>query len=319
MRPVASVDVVAAREVCKAVGTRIVEVHPLDRFTAEYRRSLRSNLCCDEGEWMFGLIDHIVGRYRTIWDGAAGDTLSAPRLQPPANLELFRVGRLEELAERMLGRDAGPMVGAMPPEFRSAAPRDAARALVAAEFAKLSGAPNPLAMFNLYNRGRREIGIMSTAMFAGVPYAYLPFLDHELFDFLAGLPHEIRHRGDFHDVAIARSYPVWADLPYAPRGRTCSAAASYVSFGMRGLRFAASVDPSWFLRLPRVVAQWGRFGLRASARRTQRWLSPGRMLHVMLLEILRDDPARLLRDLEREPGVAEQGSPLGAAPAGFDR
>ena len=48
-----------------------------------------------------------------------------------------------------------------------------------------------------------------------VSTVYTPYLDHEVFDLLSSLPPVIFEDHAFHDDAIARAYPEFADLPYA--------------------------------------------------------------------------------------------------------
>ncbi len=309
--PRGNVDVAPAAELCARLGLNHVVVSPPRRFEAETRRTWRTSYCCDEHEWMLGMADRMAGRsndpaasgFSTSWDGIAGDTLSAPRLQKPEHLRLLQQGKFEALADELLGRDATPLMSVLPERFRCADARAVLPVRLARHLEAVSGGPNPLAMSNIYSRSRREIAMMSTAMLAGVPTVYCPFLDHELFDYLAGLPEEIRYDPGFHDDVIARAYPEIADVPYAPKNVTVRSAAHFARFGAEVMLHLLSRNPSWLQLLPRTVWQWATHGLSRDRRARERWLSPSRLLYFAQLAALLDDCDHELAMLAREPGI----------------
>jgi len=47
-----------------------------------------------------------------------------------------------------------------------------------------------------------------------VATVHCPYLDHQLFDFLMGLPLDWTQSGRLHDATIKASYPMYADIPY---------------------------------------------------------------------------------------------------------
>lgn len=309
--PKADVDVAPAAALCARLGLNHVVVAPPGRFEAETRRTWRTSYCCDEHEWMLGMADRMSGHanssgggFSTSWDGIAGDTLSAPRLQKPEHLRLLQQGKFEALADELLGRDATPLMSVLPERFRCAEARAVSRVRLARHLEAVSGGPNPLAMSNIYSRSRREIAMMSAAMLAGVPTAYCPFLDHELFDYLAGIPEEIRYDPKFHDDVIARAYPEVADIPYAPKNVTVSSAAHFARFGTEVMLHVFSRNPSWLPLVPRLVARWGTHGLSRTRRARERWLSPSRLLYFAQLAALLDECDHELEMLAREPGIA---------------
>lgn len=149
----------------------------------------------DEGPW---------------WDGIGGDVLSAGLFLGEWNLKLFQENRLDELAERLTGKDPVPY-------FRDQAlfPRIDALAEVRAELAKHRGAPNPVGSFYFWNRTRVCI--------AAVPYGLLatrrqktlaPYLDRDLWKFLASLPAALLVDHQFHRDTVKRAYPEFAGIPF---------------------------------------------------------------------------------------------------------
>jgi len=303
MPPKVSVDIEPARRLCSALGIRLEIAPPPPRHRSEIRRTLLTSFCADEHEWMMTLADAMNGRFDTSYDGISGDTLSAPRLQSPEWVQLHAEGRFDELADRILGRDVARLMRCLPEEYRCASPRDTARADVAAALRRLEGAVNPIGMFNVYNRARREIALMSGSILGGVRNAYCPFLDHDLFDFLAGLPNHIRYMDGFHDQVIARLRPDLVHIPYAPKGRSMRAIGHFTAHGLSVLGDLVSQRPRWLRHMPTMLGQWGTFGVSRRRRATSRWLSPSRLLYFLQLDALRADPAAALAQLAREPAA----------------
>ena len=62
-----------------------------------------------------------------------------------------------------------------------------------------------------WNRIRRKIALTSYAVNAGVPKLYSPFLDYDLYDFLAALPEDPR---GIQLKTMKRAYPKYAHLPF---------------------------------------------------------------------------------------------------------
>jgi asparagine synthase (glutamine-hydrolysing) len=105
-------------------------------------------------------------------------------------------------------------------------------------------APDPIKSFNFWNRIRRELALVPYGMMKHVPTVYTPYLDHELYDFLMGMPATVMcpqlAAGDksFHTEAIHRAFPQHRDLPFenkqAPK---LDAGPHNVRYAMEASRF----------------------------------------------------------------------------------
>src|SRR5690606_13487146 len=83
------------------------------------------------------------------------------------------------------------------------------------ELARHTQAPNPIAAFYFWNRTRREIALIPYGLLANVPRVHCPFVDRDLYNFLAGLPWRSVADNNLHTEAIHRAYPEYADIPFA--------------------------------------------------------------------------------------------------------
>jgi len=72
--------------------------------------------------------------------------------------------------------------------------------------------------FFFWNRTRREIALASYRILNGGTEVLSPYLDHDLFDFLASLPASLMLDRQFHSETIRRAYPEYADIPFEDRG-----------------------------------------------------------------------------------------------------
>ncbi|MFW6084154.1 MAG: asparagine synthase-related protein [Gemmatimonadota bacterium] len=171
--------------------------------------------------WSMPLVDHLSDYRGVLFDGFGGDVLSMARYLDPENLRLHRSGRLEELAERLLrAEDRVPTLiprggGRDEPGGPARSDRDRAVARLARELALHADAPNPIRSFRFWNYSRRLIALSPLGLLHD-HRVRLPYVDHRLFDLLAGLRAEVilPGGGHFHTEAIRRAFPAWADIPF---------------------------------------------------------------------------------------------------------
>lgn len=204
-----STDGEVAREVANAVG--IPHLIELPNRTPEgVRYTVRAtDLMSQQHAW---IADVARGRNQlSWWDGIAGDVLSAGHFIDDSNLRLFETGALDELAERLVR--TGPV-----PYYRDQTLFPRARALEAVrqELSLHVGAANPVGSFYFWNRTRVNIGSSAFGLLrpAG-QHTFAPYLDRDLWRFLASIP--VRHVADhmLHDDVIRTTYPQFAHIGYA--------------------------------------------------------------------------------------------------------
>jgi len=147
------------------------------------------------------------------WDGIAVDVLSAGLFLDQENLALFQNNRLDELAESLVSKGRVPYFR----DHKLFVPEDAIKE-VYAELLKHREAPNPIGSFYFWNRTRVNIASSAFGLLRPAGQETIaPYLDRELWAFLASLPAHMVLDHRFHTDAIKRAYPEFADIPYAKK------------------------------------------------------------------------------------------------------
>jgi len=193
------------------------------RCDAEVRKNWITHLCADEHAWYVEVATQLGRTAQTMYDGLGG-ALSVPnRYHSFEALDLIGRGVTRAVADRVI-RDYGVQTESFLRRLlRSRAyaelSRDRAVARLARELDTHRGAPDPIKSFNFWNRIRRELALWPFAVLRDVPYVYAPYLDHDLFDFLMGLPPTVmsptlRDGKTFHTDAINRAFPQYAGVPF---------------------------------------------------------------------------------------------------------
>jgi len=222
--PRATPDAEVASELSALLGIphHVVE-QPASHLETLLRHQHITGWCTLTPSWfMIAVADFLATRAEVIFDGIGGDVLCAGLFLDAARVQLFRDGRLAQLADSLLTHFNG---GAGFPENtieKAFGPRELrrfSRALalerVATELARHADAANPMTSFAFFNRTRRDIALLPFAILSPVGMVQCPFLDDEFYDFMASLPAEMLLDHTFHADAIARAYPRAGQIPYA--------------------------------------------------------------------------------------------------------
>jgi asparagine synthase (glutamine-hydrolysing) len=184
------------------------------RFKAEYRKNVLTNFCSDEHAWYMVAADYLVRRALPVYDGIGGDVLSAGLFLTPHRLGLFESGSCRTIAEELLAADEELFARLLPRAVMGKMGRELAIAHLESELTHHLRQPNPVGSFFFWNRTRREIALVPYGLLSALPTVFSPYLDHDLYGFLAGLPAHLLADHAFHTDTIARAYPKYADLPY---------------------------------------------------------------------------------------------------------
>jgi len=214
-------DVEVAGNLAAALGVpHFVSSQPRNQLRQERRKDLETHFCAIEHAWIPAMADFIRGRWDTVYEGVAGDTLSTGIFATPERQRLFDAGRFEELADKFLWPE-GYLPTMLSPERYRRSSRAAASERVARELARHSDEPNPIGSFCFWNRTRRVTSLAPFAILNAGTRVYTPYLDTDVFTFLASLPaHMLQNEREyhrFHSDTISRAYPEFAHMPYAAK------------------------------------------------------------------------------------------------------
>ena len=296
----------AAAVLCERLGIehRVVG-QPDSRLDAELRKNRDTSFGALEHAWAVRLFGEIAGSASIVYDGLAGDALSASAYLKKDLMDLFERGDLEALADRIVANWSWrTSEQALARVLTEPAARRFSRALavqrVARELAVHADATIPLKSFNFWNRTRRATALspFAIAPAAGL-VALTPYLDYEVFDFLASLPAEMLLDRTFHTETIHRHYPAFRDVPFA--GETGSPLKDDPWHQRRFLAAAAMYlagnGGGGLVRRGRTAARLMAMAASGGAnlhKRAANWIAP---LHVVYLTQL----GALCRDAGRAP------------------
>jgi hypothetical protein len=213
-RPRPDEDLRVASLVAAEVGLRhdVLE-QPRSRVETERRKNTLTGFCTDEFVETLALTDYLADRDVLVYDGIGGDVWSAGLSFDAERLALLERGHLREIAEWLLGFRGARLERTLRTSFLQQLPLDLAIDRVEAELKRHLAAANPPESFLFWNRVRREIALSPYSLLAGRT-VYSPFLDHDLFDFLAALPMSLMLPEGIHTDAIVAAYPQYAALPF---------------------------------------------------------------------------------------------------------
>ena len=220
-------EVKAARAICEAVGVRHdVLGYVRSRQSDIVRAVALTELCADEHAQMMPLHDYYLDHHAAAYDGIAGDVLSGDVMdrggEPDAiAIKLARAGKFAEIVQSMIDGHGRVISATDDPrgaaDLYSPGQDEEALAYVAQAMEKHADAPNPVQVFFLMNRTRREIGFVARGILGTAGATFCPYLDEDLAEFCFSLPWEVSNMQGgktFHDDVTDRAYPAFADVPF---------------------------------------------------------------------------------------------------------
>jgi asparagine synthase (glutamine-hydrolysing) len=243
--PRSNIDVDIARALSDRVGVRHhVIPQRRDRTAAEREKNRRTHFCGEEGVQWLALADRLPTTSTETYDGIAGDVLSQSMHLSAGLLERFESGNAGSVTSFMLStaticlpeRGVRALVS---PAVYGVMSEERARARIERAVHRHVNAPNPVGSFFLWNRTRREVALTPYGLLRDL-VVYAPYLDRDLFDFLAGLPGAMLLDRTLHTDAIARAFPEYADVPYEKTARTEGHRSTQRRFALGLLRTLAA-------------------------------------------------------------------------------
>jgi asparagine synthase (glutamine-hydrolysing) len=258
--PKSNEDAAIAAQVAAAIGVpHVILEPPADIIQAEREKNRLTHLCASEHTWILPLADYAQRNgINLLLDGIGGDVLSAGLFLTPRRLELFKEGRLRDLAEHLLGGE-GYLPKMLPPSLYRRWSRDRAIRRLQAELALYSNAPNPVGQFFFWNRTRRQIALSSWGILARAAKVLAPYLDPDIYDFLASLPGSMFLDHEFHTEVVRESYPEYGHIRFETKmydRRSSRRSVARLAASAAGLSLSPSTPMTYVRRaflLPRIA------------------------------------------------------------------
>lgn len=213
----ASEDIKAAAALCEKLNIPHAPILPdRPRFELEREKNDLTGFSVAEHAWYVPISRRIREEYDISYDGIAGDVLSAGHFLDAELFELFRTEDCEKIADTMLGGE-GYLPKLLTNKEYKKLDRERAIARLAKEIPPALEEPNPVGAYYLKNRTRRGVIISSYRLIGDEVKIITPFLEYELYDFLASLTSEFLLDHNFHTQTIARAYPEFSSIPYGDK------------------------------------------------------------------------------------------------------
>ncbi len=229
-------DLVVAKNLCRVLnlGHEVLE-RPASRVRAEQRKNVETHFCSEEHAWALAMADRLKGETRTLYDGIAGDILSAGLYQSEEKLRLYYADT-QGLARSLLESRTNENVlrRLLTPDLYSGVGPELAVERLSTELKRHADSPNPVRSFYFWNRTRRAVALLPFGILKDFQ-VHTPYLDHDLYDFLTSLPPEIVLDHQFHTETIQMAYPEHRGIPFEKK------------------QVESVRDPSYFRRLCREL------------------------------------------------------------------
>lgn len=209
---------------------------PQSRLQAELRKNVETGFSTVEHGWIVPMADYLQTKVQCLYDGVAGDVLSAGHFLDKKRLDFYEAGDFVGLASYLCSIEDSTSNTALktlltPTQYRKLN-QELALNHLAKEIERHAESPNPVGAFFFWNRTRRVAAISPYGLFNSIPNVYSPFLDHDLYDFLASLPASIFLDHQLHTDTIARAYPQFAHIPYEKKNHSVVNRGHYRRFAL---------------------------------------------------------------------------------------
>ena len=210
-------DVRIAAVLSRALGVPHIVIEQPKMFVRNILRShVDSELLADEGGQTLPFRNWLNTHARCIFDGIAGDVMSAGLFQIDDIHQDYVRGRLDDVVTKILrvwepitGGGWSPLIDQALAGQLSA---ETARKRLRKEIERHADNHNPQRSFYFWNRTRREIAITPFLLLKLEVEA--PYLDMKLWHFLESLPWDVICDQTFHTKTVLSAYPEFAHIPF---------------------------------------------------------------------------------------------------------
>lgn len=289
-------DATCATLLAEAMGLpHTILDHPPSAIGCELRKNPPMNFATDWSGWFFPVLDHLRGRDCCLYSGYGGDTLARGRKLSPDRVALWQQGRVQELAGLMAEKRLQDLTLGLllTPSARARLDKEGVRARLADELGRHLDQPNPDLSFTFDNGLRRRTGPLWFPVSTDQTRVYVPFLDADVHELLASLPHSMMLDTSFHTEVIHRAAPQFREVPFAATSRFDREAPDYFRrFAREMLDYVRTRGDSRFFDLNQVAARLAAAAVTGDGR-SLRWWNPFRVLALLQLEETVDSAARL--------------------------
>jgi len=211
-------DIQSANQLASRLGLSQTVIAPSQRPVKDsLEKNERTHFCALEHTWLLPLWEYLKSEFINSYEGTGVGVLTRTELLDRSFIELHEGNQLHTIGKTLFER-IGPgeaFFKRLPSEFSFLArSEDSAIELFARELDSLADAASPLSALSFWSWGRRAISLNPFALMTGLSQISTPFLDRDLYDFVASLPVGVILEQEPQTAAIRRAFPEYADIPF---------------------------------------------------------------------------------------------------------
>jgi len=223
--PRSNADVGIAKLLAQAVN---IEHFVVRRLPSQLKQELHKNtiteFLAEHPVWALAIETFLRNKADVSYHGIAGDALSGGNFMTPELLKYYELGMTDDCARCHLDihNDEVVLERCLEPNAYRTFNRQLALENTYEQVKVTEGTPTPSALHYFWNRSRRNMSLMPFRILNRSIEIRAPYLDYDLYDFLASLPASFQLKNDLHTRVIQRAYPEYKHIPYASGGLSTS-------------------------------------------------------------------------------------------------
>src|ERR1051326_2709624 len=259
--PKTNADVDIAKILAEAINIEhFVVRQPPSQLKQELHKNTTTEFLAEHPVWALAIETFIRNKADVSYDGIAGGTLSGGLFMRRELLKYYEMGMTDDCARYHLDtwNNEGILESCLNSHAYSSFNRQIALESVYKQVKLLEGTPSPSGLYYFWSRTRRNISLIPFRILNRSIEIRAPYLDYDLYDFLASLSAPWQLDGGFHTQVIQRAYPKYKHIAYASEGLSTSGYRIHILNVLKYLTFNRSklVNRSWlFLVLLNAVVK----------------------------------------------------------------
>jgi len=223
--PRSNADVGIAKILAAAVNIEhFVVPQPRSQLKQELHKNTITEFLAEHPAWALGIEAFVRNKADVSYHGIAGDGLSGGNFMTLDLLKYYELGMTDACAQHHLDihNDEVVLESCLEPHAYRTFNRQLAFESVYEQVKITERTPSPSALHYFWTRSRRNMSLMPFRILNRSSEVRAPFLDYDLYDFLASLPGSFQMENDLHTGVIQRAFPEYKDIPYASGGLSTS-------------------------------------------------------------------------------------------------
>ena len=228
--PKSNADVAVAKILAEAVNIKhFVVRQPGSQLKQELQKNTTTEFLAEHPVWALAIGAFLRDKADVSYDGIAGDVLSGGNFMTPELLKYYEMGMTDECVRYYLDffNNEGILESCLTSNAYQSFNRQLAFGSIYEHVKLTEKTPSPSSMHYFWSRTRRNISLMPFRILNRSIENRAPFLDYNLYDFLASLPAAFQLGNRFHTQVIQRAFPSYKHIAYA------SESPSPLTFGYR--------------------------------------------------------------------------------------